>query len=134
MRICTAVLVAVVTLAASAAHAGVVAVDPATKADRPVNWRWAAKPDAFKMALIMSTVSRHDAHVGDVGRVECVIGELRRPVDCRTLSEPPGSRLAAATARLAYYYKAPARDEDGKSPVGRTVRVSFTLTAPGGFE
>ena len=121
-------------LLAGVAQAGVVAVDPATGAEHPVNWRWVDKPDAFKMALVMSMVSRHAAHTGDVGRVECAIGKERRPVNCRVLSEPPGSHLGAVTARLASYYKASAHDDAGASPVGRTVRVSFTLTDDGGIE
>ena len=131
MNIRLAILAFGVTLAAGVAQAGIVTVDPATGAEGPVNWRWVDKPDAFKMALVMSMVSRHAAHTGDVGRVQCIISKERRPVNCRTISEPPGSHLGAVTARLASYYKAPVHDDDGANPVGRTVRVSFTLTADG---
>jgi hypothetical protein len=121
-------------LMASAAQAGVVAVDPTTGAEKSVNWRWADKPDAGKVALIMTLISRHAAHEGDAGRVECVLSEQRRPEKCRTLSEPPGSRLGEAAARLASYYKAFAHDDTGASTVGRTVRVDFALNSAGGFE
>ena len=134
MRTHIIALSAAAGLVAGVAQAGIVTVDPATGAEGPVKWRWVDKPGAIKMALVMSMVSRHAAHTGDVGRVECVISKERRPVNCRVLSEPPGSHLGAVTARLASYYKAPAHDDDGASPIGRTVRVSFTLTDDGGIE
>src|ERR1700761_4201048 len=100
----SALLAAVAVLAASVAHAGITAVDPATGHETPVNWRWIDKPSVANMALVMPLISRHDAHPGDVGLVECVIGKNLRPGDCHTIKEPEKSRMGAAVARLATVY------------------------------
>jgi hypothetical protein len=121
-------------LVAGAAQAGAVAVDPATGAERPVNWKWTQAPDALRLGLFLNAVASSSARRGDTGRVECVIDETRHPAHCHVLSETPGSAMGRAALGAAGGYRAAATDDDGKPTVGRAVRLSFVLPPRGVVE
>jgi hypothetical protein len=83
---------------------------------------WVLRPDSERIsAAANDDGARHGRAV-----VECIINAAGRPKDCIVI-EAEGNGFGRFVSDLAGSFKAAAKDAEGKSSVGRKVRVSYAL-------